>query len=163
MRTISRAKVPRTHAYPIGAESLARALGPNAAASAVRFECYPVGLQSQGFGYRVISLECGTPEVPFGASAVAIARGDFAPRCEITICAVKRTLKAKVRHLLLEVAVEHYRQFLIARPDAAQGRYQRIEFHFNEADMQIFGPNPPRAGVRPSPGPRPTADHSASS
>jgi hypothetical protein len=142
---------------------LARALEPCMAVSGFRFERYPVGFQSQDFAYRVISLECGTPVVPFGASATAIARGDFAQRCEITVSAVKRTLKAKVRQLLLDVAVAHYRRFLIAHPDAAQGPYQRIDFHFDETDGRIFGPNPPRSGVRPSPGPRATAHNTASS
>jgi hypothetical protein len=142
VRTISRAKVPHTHTYPIGAEALARLLGSCAAASTVRFECYPIGLQTEGFAYRIISLECGTPDTPFAASGTAVTRGDFAPRSEFIISVVKRELKSKVHQLLRDVAIGHFQRWLVAHPNAAQDPLQRIDFYFDEKNGNIMGPNP---------------------
>lgn len=140
VRTTSKAKVPRTHTYPIGAEALSVTLGECAGDSTVRFECYPVGLQTEKHAYRVISLELGKPDVPFGASNDALAGGAFSPRCEITVSAVKRELAMKVRQLLREVAIVYYRQHLREHPDAKVGHHYRIDFHFSEAGGEMVGP-----------------------
>jgi hypothetical protein len=116
--TVSRAKLPRTHSYPVGLEQLGVALEPECGQAQVVFECYPVALQAQGFPYRVLTFTPGGEDAP-----------------ELAVAAVRRDLKPLVRDLILKKALPYIRQ---ACRGLAPGT--RIEFHFDEAGRELLGP-----------------------
>jgi len=118
MRTASRAKLPRTHSYPVGLEQIEAALEPTCGPAQVIFECYPVGLQAQGHPYRVLAF------TPTGEDAPALA-----------VAAVRRNLKPLVQHLLQTKALPYVRQACRTLPPGT-----RIEFHFDEASGELLGP-----------------------
>ena len=117
MPTLSRAKTPRTHSYPIGLEQIQAALEPECGSVEVIFECYPVGLQSQGYAYRVLTF---TP-------------GDQAGPPRLVVAATRRELKETVQQLVATKALPYLRA---AKP--APG--MRIEFHFDEVGGELLGP-----------------------
>ena len=77
-RTIAKDKIPHTHTYPIGLQAIGVMLGEEVSDLVVRFECYPTRLQSDGVPFRISTLTCGKPNVPFGANRADVHAGIFA-------------------------------------------------------------------------------------
>jgi hypothetical protein len=96
-----------------------RGLDPECSDAAVVFECYPVGLQAQGYAYRVLTF---TPA------------GEDAP--ELQVVAVRRDLKPRVRDLTLDRALPEIRNTC-----RTLARGVRMEFHFDEAHDRLLGPH----------------------
>jgi hypothetical protein len=138
--TLSRDNVPQSHSYPIGQQKVAQVIGDAAPRLTIRFECYPVKLQQEGFSYRIATMSCGRPHVPFAANKDAITAGAFEPRCEIVIAAVRRTLAAKVRKLLVEQVLVNFRDWLLAHPHQHERDLVKVTFYFNEKTGMLIGP-----------------------
>ena len=118
MWTVSRARLPRTHSYPVGLEQLAKAIDREQDRIGVVFECYPVALQTLAHPYRLMTF------TPIGEGVT-----------ELKVAAVRRDLKSLLRDLILSDSTI---QALQAGRNLTLGT--RVEFYFDEANSTLIGP-----------------------
>ena len=133
--TAFKAKIPHTHSYPLGAQTISEALEgvPQLAELNLSFWRAWQRYEQRGEPYSILKAQYSRMSSGISSSNAMMERECFVPRWTITVGAVPRTLRHSVQQRLIAVALPRIRSWLIANADATPRTGQLdLTFWFEE-------------------------------